>query len=138
MKNIPFVPGMYQGIGCNILTGRLFDSPFQQVDLYSPPGATGQTVEFGLNTIKSTRDLSKKLSFDASISLNAVELFSSASATARLLKNFTVSAQHLYLLVSVVVTHSHEILTTFSLKPEVSSLLKDKTLDQFRAKLLCI
>ena len=133
MKNIPFVPGMYQGIGCNILIGRLFDSPFQQADLYSPPEATGQTVEFGLNTITSTRDLSKKLSFDASISLNAVELFSSASATARLLKNFKVSAQHLYLLVSVVVTHSHEILTTFSLKPEVLSLLKDKTLDRFRA-----
>ncbi len=133
MKNIPFVPGMYQGIGCNILTGRLFDSPFQQVDLYSPSGEMGQTVEFGLNTITSSRDLSKKLSFDASMSLNAVEMFSTASATARLLKNFTVSAHHLYLLVSVVVTHSHEILTTFSLKPEVSLLLEDKTLDQFRA-----
>jgi tRNA U34 5-carboxymethylaminomethyl modifying GTPase MnmE/TrmE len=133
MKNIPFVPGMYPGIGCSPLTGRLFDSPFKQVDLYSPAGATGQTVEFGLHTVTSTRDLNKKLNFGASVSLAAGGPFSTASAAGRLLREHTVSAHHLYLLVSVVVTHSHEVLTNFTLKPEVSSLLEGKTLDLFRA-----
>jgi hypothetical protein len=132
MKNIPFIPGMYPGVGCNPLTGRLFDSPFKQVDLYSPKGATGQTVEFGLHTVTSTQDLSKKLNFGTSVSFVAGP-FSTVSVAARLLREHTVSAHHLYLLVAVVVTHSHEVLTTFALKPEVSSLLKGKALDRFHA-----
>ncbi|NES17949.1 MAG: hypothetical protein F6K41_03260 [Symploca sp. SIO3E6] len=133
MKNIPFVPGMYPGIGCSPLTGRLFDTPFKQVDLYSPEGATGQTVEFGLETVTSTRDLSKKLNFGTSVSLVAGGPFSTASAAACLLRERTISAHNLYLLVSAVVIHSYEVLTTFPLKSEVSSLLEGKTLDRFRA-----
>jgi GTP-binding protein EngB required for normal cell division len=132
MKNIPFIPGMYPGVGCNPLTGRLFDSPFKQVNLYSPTGATGQTVEFGLHTVTSTQDLSKKLNFGTSVSFVAGP-FSTVSVAARLLREHTVSAQHLYLLVAVVVTHSYEVLTTFALKPQASSLLKGKALDRFHA-----
>ena len=133
MKNIPFVPGMYPGIGCNPLTGRLFDSPFNQPDLYSPEGATGQTVEFGLQTVTSTQDLVKKLNFGASVSVVSGGPFSTISAAAKLLQERKFTAQNLYLLVSTIVMHSYETLITFPLKPEVLSLIKERSLDRFRA-----
>ncbi len=133
MKNIPFVPGMYPGIGCNPLTGRLFDSPFNKLDLYSPEGATGQTVEFSLQTVTSTQDLVKKLNFGTSVSIVSGGPFSTVSAAAKLLHKRKFTAQNLYLLVSTIVTHSYETLITFPLKPEILSLIEEKSLDRFRA-----
>ena len=132
MQYIPFVPGMSLGVGCNLLTGKIFDNPFSQLDQFLSSDIRGEQF-FLVHRITSTEDLKKKLNLEVSFSFLSGELFSTLNPAATLLRECTFSGNNIYLLLSVQVTHSSEISQEYPLKSEVSSLWENESLDPFYA-----
>lgn len=132
LQYIPFVRGMSLGVGCNLLTGKILDNPFDNLDQFLNEDISSEQI-FQVHRITNTEDLKKKLSLEVSSSLLSGGLFSTVNPAANLLHEHKLSGDNIYLLLSVQVIHSYEFLKEYPLKPEVLSLLEDQKLDPFYA-----
>ena len=130
MKKLPYILGMYPGVGIGPFTGTIYPSPFSDISLWSPKDLGGQDLEFNLQLITSKSDLLHKIAFDASLFLPTNPAISgSLSAGFSKLSSFT--SQKVCILVSLVVTNSAELITKHPLTSEAKQILKETGMSRF-------
>ena len=129
MTVAPIVPGMYLGVGCDSLTGKvngeaLLFEPAQTIE-----DAGGQETEFNLRIIEGSSQLAQALNVSASASFSGYGF--SASAEAKYLSEQEVSKYSLYALISVRVNNPDRVIRNRRLKPEAYQLLAERGWDEF-------
>jgi hypothetical protein len=121
---------MYPGVGIGPFTGKIYPSPFSEINLWSPKDLGGQDLEFNLQLITSKSDLLHKIAFDASLFLPTNSALS-GSLNAGFSKLSSFASRKVCILASLVVTNSAEVITKHPLTPEAKQILEEAGMSRF-------